>query len=164
MRGSPILNLNLQCVVVAGVPLLVALVAGGYIRRFKFPGVDMEASVIKQNVESAIENSELRRQAVKEIPGDFEKIKLYIDWQKFHEAVVAWAIENKAQNAWNLGPKNFLRCLYDLGIPGGKRFELEREQDGAGFTIQARHRDWRRMPRSGFGNRGTFAALNSGSR
>jgi hypothetical protein len=131
MRGSPILNLNLQWVVVAGVPLLVALVAGGYIRRFKFPGIDMEANLIKQNVESAVENSELRRQAVKEIPGDFEKIKVYIDWQKFHEAVVAWARENKAQNAWNLGPKNFLRCLYDLGIPGGKRFELEREQDGS---------------------------------
>jgi adenylyltransferase/sulfurtransferase len=34
----------------------------------------------------------------------------------------------------------------------------------AGFTFQVRHRDWRRIPRSGFGSRGTFAALRSGSR
>lgn len=96
---------------------------------FRFGGV--EAKLIKQNVEYAVENSELRSQAVEEIPGEFEKIKLYIDWHKFHEAVVAWARRNKAQNAWHLGPKNFLRCLYDLGIPGGKRFDLELEQDGS---------------------------------
>ena len=82
-------------------------------------------------VDSAIEKAELRNQPVEEIPGDFENIKPYIDWQKFHEAVVAWARENKAQNAWNLGPKTFLRCLYDIRIPGGKRFELEFEQDGS---------------------------------
>ena len=96
---------------------------------FKFAGA--EVKLLKQNLESAVENSELRSQAVEAIPGEFEKIKLYIDWQKFHEAVVAWARQNKAQNAWNLGPKNFLRCLYDLGIPGGKRFDLEWEQDGS---------------------------------
>lgn len=110
-------------------PVLSNLLSNVIEFTFKFPGV--EAKLIKQNVESAVENSELRSQAVEEIPGEFEKIKLYIDWQKFHEAVVAWARENKAQNAWNLGSKNFLRCLYDLGIPGGKRFDLEKEQDGS---------------------------------
>ena len=32
------------------------------------------------------------------------------------------------------------------------------------LAFQVRHRDWRRIPRSGFGSRGTFAALRSGSR
>jgi hypothetical protein len=82
-------------------------------------------------VEYDVKNRELRSQGGDEIPGKFENIKPYIDWQKLHEDVIAWARLHKAQNAWNLGPKNYLRCLYDLRIPGGKFFKLEYEQDGS---------------------------------
>jgi hypothetical protein len=77
MRGSPILNLNVQWIVVAGVPLLVALVADGYIKYMKFHIVECGINQTKQNVESAVEKSELRRQGGDENPGDFEKIKPY---------------------------------------------------------------------------------------
>ncbi len=131
MRDSPILNLNVQWILVAGVPLMVALVAGGYIHHLKFPIIEFGISQTRQNIEYAVEKGELRSQGGDAIPGDFENIKRYIDWQKFYEAVVSWAREKKARNAWDMGPKNYLRCLYDLGIPGGKRFELQHEQDGS---------------------------------
>jgi hypothetical protein len=134
MRGSPILSLNLQWILVAGVPLVVALVAGGYVKRLKLPGdleIDLQQKLTQQNVESAVEDERFSGQDVKQIPGEFEKIKPYVDWQKFYAAVVAWASQKKARNAWDMGPKNYLRCLYDLGIPGGKRFELIFEQDGS---------------------------------
>jgi hypothetical protein len=131
MRGSPILNLSVQWILVAGVPLLVALVADGYIRDIKIHRFEVGINQTRQNVESAVEKRELRSESGDEIPGKFENIKPYIDWQKFHEDVIAWARLNKAQNAWNLGPKNYLRCLYDLGIPGGKLFDLEYELDGS---------------------------------
>jgi hypothetical protein len=40
------------------------------------------------------------------------------------EAVAAWAGEHRASNPWDMGPKNWERCLFDLGYPGGKRNEL----------------------------------------
>ena len=40
------------------------------------------------------------------------------------EAVAAWAREHGASNPWDMGPRNWERCLFDLGFPGGKRNEL----------------------------------------
>lgn len=44
-KNSQILDLNTRWVLVAGVPLLVALVAGGYIRKFKGFGVELESKL-----------------------------------------------------------------------------------------------------------------------
>lgn len=44
-KNSQILNLNTRWVVVAGVPILVALVAGGYIKKFKGFGVELESKL-----------------------------------------------------------------------------------------------------------------------
>lgn len=38
--------------------------------------------------------------------------------------VIAWARDHGAENAWDMGPKNWERCLFDLGYPGGIRHEL----------------------------------------
>lgn len=38
--------------------------------------------------------------------------------------VIRWAHDHRAENPWDLGPKNWERCLYDLGYPGGKQHEL----------------------------------------
>jgi len=44
--------------------------------------------------------------------------------------VIKWAREHKAQNAWDMGTKNWERCLYDLGYPEGKLHRLEFNNDG----------------------------------
>jgi hypothetical protein len=44
--------------------------------------------------------------------------------------VMQWAQQHKAQNAWDMGLKNWERCLYDLGYPGGKPHQLEFNNDG----------------------------------
>jgi hypothetical protein len=41
-----------------------------------------------------------------------------------------WASYHKVANAWDMGPKNWERCLYDLGYPGGVQHELVYESDG----------------------------------
>ena len=44
--------------------------------------------------------------------------------------VIRWAQQHKAQNAWDMGLRNWERCLYDLGYPGGKPHQLEFNNDG----------------------------------
>jgi len=44
--------------------------------------------------------------------------------------VLKWASDHRAQNAYHMGPKNWERCLHDLGYPGGVRHELVYEADG----------------------------------
>jgi hypothetical protein len=44
--------------------------------------------------------------------------------------VIRWAQQHNAPNAWDMGPKNWERCLYDLGYPGGKAHQLEFNNDG----------------------------------
>ena len=80
MSGSPILNLSVQWILVAGVPLLVALVADGYIRDIKIHRFEVGINQTRQNVESAVETRELRSEGGDEIPGKFENMKPYIDW------------------------------------------------------------------------------------
>ena len=40
------------------------------------------------------------------------------------ELVAHWARKHGAANPWDMGPKNWERCLFDLGLPGGKLNEL----------------------------------------
>ncbi len=45
--------------------------------------------------------------------------------------VFRWAQEHRAQNPYDLGPKNWERCLYDLGYLGGRANELRFEANGS---------------------------------
>ena len=42
-----------------------------------------------------------------------------------------WAKQHRAKNPYDMGPKNWERCLYDLGNPGGKKHKLIYESDGS---------------------------------
>jgi hypothetical protein len=44
--------------------------------------------------------------------------------------VIKWAQQNGADNPWDLGPKNWERCLFDSQYPGGVRHELTPESNG----------------------------------
>jgi hypothetical protein len=44
--------------------------------------------------------------------------------------VIQWASEHKARNAWDMGPRNFERCLFDLSLHGGVYRELTYNADG----------------------------------
>jgi hypothetical protein len=41
-----------------------------------------------------------------------------------------WARQHRARNAWDMGPKNWERCLYDLGYPGGKYHPIRHGNNG----------------------------------
>jgi hypothetical protein len=41
-----------------------------------------------------------------------------------------WAAKNKARNAWDMEPRNFERCLFDLGLEGGVDHELLYDEGG----------------------------------
>jgi hypothetical protein len=41
------------------------------------------------------------------------------------ERVGDWATQHHALNAWDMGPQNWDRCLFDLGCEGGKKNELK---------------------------------------
>lgn len=43
--------------------------------------------------------------------------------------VAEWARLNRT-NPFDMGPKNYQRCLHDLGL-GGKYYELEYNEDGS---------------------------------
>lgn len=43
--------------------------------------------------------------------------------------ILGWARINKI-NPFDMGPKNYLRCLYDLNA-GGKYYELQYNEDGS---------------------------------
>jgi len=38
--------------------------------------------------------------------------------------VIKWANDHKAEDPWDMGPRNWERCLFDLGYPGGIKHEL----------------------------------------
>ncbi|SIO56261.1 hypothetical protein SAMN05443247_08239 [Bradyrhizobium erythrophlei] len=64
-------------------------------------------------------------------PGSgFDKIKDLLDWNKVAAEVRHWAAIQRAPNPSDMGPENFKRFLYDIGLPGGQAVELEREPDG----------------------------------
>ncbi len=45
-------------------------------------------------------------------------------------AVMRWANEHRVTNPWDMGPKNWERCLFDLGYPGGRSHQLVFNEDG----------------------------------
>ncbi|WLA53190.1 hypothetical protein [Bradyrhizobium diazoefficiens] len=66
------------------------------------------------------------------LPGSgFDKIKDLLDWNKVAAEVRRWAAMQRAPNPSDMGPENFKRFLYDMGLPGGQAVELEREPDGS---------------------------------
>jgi hypothetical protein len=82
----------------------------------------------QQGVESAVRDLPKEpSEEVEEIPGDFNSLTHLLDWQKFHHAVGTWAAYHAVPNPFDMGPRNFLRCLFDLGIPGGRQYDLEYE-------------------------------------
>ena len=52
------------------------------------------------------------------------------DWTVVGPRVKHWADDHGAANPYDLGPKNWERCLYDLGLPGGREHTLEYEKSG----------------------------------
>jgi len=46
------------------------------------------------------------------------------------ERVGEWATHHQSVNAWDMGPKNWERCLFDLGFEGGKKNELKYDAHG----------------------------------
>lgn len=49
---------------------------------------------------------------------------------KFNETdVLKWAKEHNVPDPYNMGPKNFEKCLFDLEIEGGKNNELKYDKN-----------------------------------
>jgi len=65
-HGSPILRLDAKWVAAAGVPLLVALIVGGYITKFKGFGFELETSLNSPVSSVALKVAE----AIATVPGD----------------------------------------------------------------------------------------------
>jgi CBS domain-containing protein len=57
-RSSTILKLENRWLIVAGIPILVALIAGGYIRKFKGFGIELEARLKKPITSTAFQARE----------------------------------------------------------------------------------------------------------
>jgi hypothetical protein len=92
--------------------------------------VDVEANVavIKEaaGATTAILISDLRYSDAQA----FDKVDPWLDQEKTQEAIDKWAVSHSVKNPSDMGPKNFQKCLFDLGLPGGEDMELE--YDGTG--------------------------------
>jgi TIR domain len=62
----------------------------------------------------------------KKISVDFSKIHDIIDWEKVNAKVIDWADLHHAENPYDMGPRNYQKCLYDIGL-GGEDYRLEYE-------------------------------------
>jgi hypothetical protein len=62
---------------------------------------------------------------------DFDRIAWLLDWNKVAPEVRKWAARNDASNPADMGPENFKRFLFDIGLPGGRQTELKWEGVGA---------------------------------
>ena len=60
--------------------------------------------------------------------GDIAKIAMDITGLSTQQKIAEWARVNRI-DPFDMGPKNYQRCLYDLKL-GGKYHELEYHQDG----------------------------------
>lgn len=65
----------------------------------------------------------------KKISVDFSKIHDVIDWEKVSAKVIEWAESHHAENPYDMGPRNYQKCLYDLGL-GGEDYKLEYDAKG----------------------------------
>lgn len=60
---------------------------------------------------------------------DLAKLAMDVTGLSSQQKVAEWARLNNT-NAFDMGPKNYQRCLHDLGM-GGKYHELEYNEDGS---------------------------------
>jgi len=73
---------------------------------------------------SVLEDMHLRKLPQNEVDKKLEKINKITN-----EDVFKWAQEHVVNNPFDMGPKNWQRCLYDLGA-GGENYPLEWEESG----------------------------------
>ena len=72
---------------------------------------------IIQKIDSLIRENASRRQK--------REFNLALDdWR-----VRDWAASHNAKDAYNMGPRNFQRCLFDLGLEGGVYHELSHDAE-----------------------------------
>jgi hypothetical protein len=69
--------------------------------------------------------------ALSSTSSDFERIAWLLDWNKVGAEVRKWAARNDAPNPGDMGPENFKRFLFDIGLPGGRQVDLKWEGVGA---------------------------------
>jgi hypothetical protein len=62
---------------------------------------------------------------------DFDRISPLLDWNKVGAEVRKWAARNDAPNPADMGPENFRRFLFDIGLPGGQPTDLKWVGEGA---------------------------------
>jgi TIR domain len=70
--------------------------------------------ILARNVKSAVDKHKIV---------DLNKIQDIIDWDKVRVKVVDWAKSHHAEDPYNMGPKNYQKCLYDIGL-GGEDYQL----------------------------------------
>ena len=66
---------------------------------------------------------------------DFDRIAPLLDWNKVGAEVRKWAARNDAPNPADMGPENFKRFLFDIGLPGGRQTDLRWQGEGAGRKL-----------------------------
>lgn len=72
---AKLLNLDAKWLIIAGVPLLYGLIAGGYIRSFKGFGIELETQLKSPLKELTL----IATDAIMELPGDMKKSDQYLD-------------------------------------------------------------------------------------
>lgn len=78
---------------------------------------------------SPLRQTQMRTAGDKKISVDFSKIRDVIDWEKVNAKVIEWAESYHAENPYDMGPRNYQKCLYDLGL-GGEYYKLEYDEKG----------------------------------
>ena len=68
----------------------------------------------------------------------FASVSAWLDMGKFDSAVGAWAKKNHAVNQHEMGINNFRMCLFELGLPGGAKSDLEWIGDGEDKQLKVR--------------------------
>ena len=73
--------------------------------------------------------------ALSSTAADFDRIAPLLDWSAVAAEVRKWAARNDAPNPSDMGPENFKRFLFDIGLPGGVKTELKWEAEGRGRSL-----------------------------
>jgi hypothetical protein len=76
------------------------------------------------------ETTKTTTEALLDTDAGFDRIQHLLDWNKVGAEVRRWASEHKAPNPADMGLSNFRRFLFDVGLPGGQKVELQHEPDG----------------------------------
>jgi hypothetical protein len=88
------------------------------------------ADVLGFKLTRLAETTKTTTEALLSTDDDFDKIQHLLDWNKVAAEVRRWASEKKARNPSDMGVNNFRRFLFDTGLPGGKKNDLQWESDG----------------------------------